>query len=129
MDGVPGVRHLDSSSILKLIKDAPWLELPAGAVALANGIIATPPAWTEAAGALSSADGRLVLVYLRPRKGVTAFFPSTLVLTLKAGRYSISTWDSTTRARIGLEIATASPLVCGPPCQGSPLFLVIQRVA
>lgn len=130
MESDPSSVHmLDEPQMLAALKGAPWLKLPVvGSWLLANDLLVGPPVWAEKVGVLSSQDRRDILTYLMPRAGLGSFFPSTLLLALEPGRYSIATWDSKTRQAVGIEIATASPLVCGPPCNGFPLFLVIRCV-
>lgn len=113
-------------------------ELAAGASRAAAGAPATAEAGTEAGteaalalaerlfprkgnaaaaaaeiGALGAAGGP-VLLWLDPRaEGGSA--PRQLVLDLPAGRYRAEYWDVAERRLAGVEIATAAPLVLGPP--------------
>lgn len=90
-----------------------------------SGLLGRMPPWLAEAGALAS-PSRRYLAYLKPAAGLESYFPSTLVLRVEAGRYSVQTWDCGLASRTGLEIASAPPLVCSPPCSGSALVVIIE---
>ncbi|MDP3178324.1 MAG: hypothetical protein Q8M76_10505 [Spirochaetaceae bacterium] len=120
--GAPSPGHLRP-------ENAPWLELRLEDDSWTgdNGLFLGLPQWLSEAGILSSPDRRWV-VYLKPREGRASYFPATLLLRLAAGRYSILTWDCERASAAGIEVASAPPLVCSPPCSGSPLVLVISAL-
>jgi len=92
---------------------------------LANGLLLRVPAWTAGVGLLAAPAGGEFLLYLRPRGGQPSYFPATLALGLEPGRYSVETRECGAAGASGVEVASAPPLVCSPPCSGLPLTLVI----
>ncbi len=98
---------------------------PYGTWSLANGLIGRLPDWVGVAGLLAGADGEGYLLYLGPSSRPGRLFPSAVTLRLGPGRYSVETWDAGARAVVGLETASAPPLVCGPPASG---FQLLARV-
>lgn len=99
----------------------------AGAVAPASGEAAAETAFAERLfsrkgnasaataefGALGAIGGALLL-WLNPgAEGGSA--PRQLVLDLPAGRYRAEYWNAAASGPAGVEIATAAPLVLGPP--------------
>ncbi len=100
-------------------------DTPYDAWGLANGLIERLPDWVASAGLLAGADGEGYLLYLGPSSRPGRLFPSAVTLRLGPGRYSVETWDAGARAVVGLETASAPPLVCGPPASG---FQLLARV-
>lgn len=92
---------------------------------LANDLIIRVPDWIAAAGLLAAPVGRGFLAYLKPKAGASSYFPATVVLRFQAGHYSIESRECGDSRSAGIEIASAPPLVCSPPCSGRPLLLVI----
>lgn len=95
----------------------------------ANERLLETPFWTERAGILRSARGLGCVVYLEAQTGLADYFPSALTLDLEPGRYAVETWDCGRMARTGVEVATASPLVCGPPCSGDSLAVWVRPLS
>lgn len=93
-----------------------------------RALLARLPAWVGRAACLRPARGGPELVYLEPRAGQASGFPSSVVIRMETGRYAVRTWDPGLGAYAGSEVASASPLVCGPPCSGGSVFLEIERI-
>lgn len=84
--------------------------------------------WVGRAACLRPARGGTLILYLAPGPGQVSSFPNSVVLDLEPGRYALRTWDLVLGAYTGNEVASASPLVCGPPCSGGPIVVEIERI-
>jgi len=137
--GQPGVqpgepRLLGKAELLGLLRRADAIgarpgaaDLDGGLWTLRNELFRSLPFWAASAGLLEGPAESGIVLYLGAREGLPGYFPSVLVLDLAVGRYSVRTWDVGRSSFTGSEIATASPLVCGPPCDGSDLVIRITR--
>ena len=107
------------------------------ACAEAASSILSIPAWAGATGAIGfrelpasagSSAGRLALlvVWIEPRPQPAPGFPSQLALDLPAGRYAILSYDAEKRLAVGSEIASAPPVVCGPPFDGAAVVVLVR---
>ncbi|MBN2873885.1 MAG: hypothetical protein JXM71_02225 [Spirochaetales bacterium] len=103
-----------------MIDDGSWV--------LANELIRELPAWTKRAGLLASRSGDEFIVYLDPERALPSYFPATLTLDVGKGRYSVESRRCGRAEPVGLEVATAAPLVCGVPCSGTPMALLLRRI-
>lgn len=84
------------------------------------------PQWAGEAGAILSRGSGNILVWLAPRDGRPAAFPSQLVMDRGTpGSCFVTTWDTGKSLISGAEVCSGSPLVAGPPFDGFPLVVAI----
>jgi len=90
-------------------------------------VLRSVPHWVGEAGAVFNTGTGNILVWLAPRDGRPAAFPSQLVMDLEQNHHFVTTWDTGKCHISGAEVCSGIPLVAGPPFDSFPIIVAITE--